>query len=515
MKKILLAVTALFISIGVNAQGNDIMKDFQEFRQGIMNDYNQFREQVLTGYLEFVKSSWAEYDSQRAIDQPRREKFDPPVPYVEPQPVQPQPVTPQPDPIVIPTPIFPPVVEPQPEPVVIPDPILPPVVEPQPQPILEDIKKGTPQPVVDKESFSFNYLNTVMTVNVKRGQKIHLQGTDGTSIADFLKQYSDKSNDAMVADCLALRSKNCLCDWAYLNMLLAFSKAYYGSDCNDAMMLAAYVYIMSGYSMRFAVSGNSVFLLYASKHLIYNKQYFVIDGVKYYPLSSCPSSITICDAVFPKEKALSLYIDREPLLSVSQTSPRKLQASQYEDMNFTLTSNKNLIDFFGTYPSSEIDNDMMTRWAMYANTPISEQVRDVLYPGIRNQIDGLGKREAVGRILNWVQTAFVYKLDNEVWGDDRAFFADETIFYPYSDCEDRSILFSRIVRDLLGLDVVLLYYPGHLATAVLFSEDETYGDLMVIGGKKYTVCDPTYTSAPVGLAMSKYKNSSAKAIKLK
>lgn len=41
-------------------------------------------------------------------------------------------------------------------------------------------------------------------------------------------------------------------------------------------------------------------------------------------------------------------------------------------------------------------------------------------------------------------------------------------YYPYSDCEDRSILFARLVKDLLGLDVVLLYYPAHIATAVCF-----------------------------------------------
>ena len=30
-------------------------------------------------------------------------------------------------------------------------------------------------------------------------------------------------------------------------------------------------------------------------------------------------------------------------------------------------------------------------------------------------------------------------------------------YYPYSDCEDRSILFARLVKDLLGLDVVMWF----------------------------------------------------------
>ena len=81
-------------------------------------------------------------------------------------------------------------------------------------------------------------------------------------------------------------------------------------------------------------------------------------------------------------------------------------------------------------------------------------------------------------------------------------------YYPYCDCEDRSILFSRLVRDLMGLDVVLIYYPGHLATAVKFSS-EVKGDYITYQGDRYTVCDPTYINAPVGMTMPDMDNASA------
>jgi len=90
-------------------------------------------------------------------------------------------------------------------------------------------------------------------------------------------------------------------------------------------------------------------------------------------------------------------------------------------------------------------------------------------------------------LLYWVQTAFVYEYDDKVWGHDRAFFAEESLSYPYCDCEDRSILFSRLVRDLLGLDVILVFYPGHLATAVAFT-DNVDGDYIELNGKHYIIC---------------------------
>ena len=151
---------------------------------------------------------------------------------------------------------------------------------------------------------------------------------------------------------------------------------------------------------------------------------------------------------------------------------------------------------------------MRTKWRFYANVPASHNIRETVYPTLRQAIVGKSEHQAVNMLLNFVQTAFVYEYDEEVWGTDRSFFADESLYYPYCDCEDRSILFSRLVRDLMGLDVVLIYYPGHLATAVKFSSDVT-GDYITYQGDRYTVCDPTYINAPVGMTMPDMDNASA------
>ena len=141
-------------------------------------------------------------------------------------------------------------------------------------------------------------------------------------------------------------------------------------------------------------------------------------------------------------------------------------------------------------------------------------VRGSLYPALRRAIDGLPAKEAAECLLNFVQTAFVYEYDETVWGADRAFFSEETLFYPYCDCEDRSILFSRLVRDLLGLPVVLVYYPGHLASAVCFGDDNTTGDYIRLGNRSFVICDPTYIGAGIGVTMPGMDNTAAKVILL-
>lgn len=215
----------------------------------------------------------------------------------------------------------------------------------------------------------------------------------------------------------------------------------------------------------------------------------------------------------PDEKPLSLLIMETPKLSYSKTEVRTLQSKRYPEMRVQTSVNKNLIKFYDAYPISELGSNFMTRWAMYANTPIEAEAKKTLYPTLREKIKGMSEKEAVERLLNFVQTAFVYEFDDKVWGHDRAFFAEETLYYPYCDCEDRSILFSRLVRDLLGLDVILVYYPGHLATAVCFKSN-TDGDYIMLNGKKFVVCDPTYIGAPVGLTMPDMDNKEAKVILL-
>ena len=61
------------------------------------------------------------------------------------------------------------------------------------------------------------------------------------------------------------------------------------------------------------------------------------------------------------------------------------------------------------------------------------------------------------------------------------------------------------MKDLLGLDAVLLDYPNHIASAVRFNEDIS-GDYILLDGKKYLICDPTYIGAPIGMCMDRFKS---------
>lgn len=456
---------------------------FEAFRQRSNDEFEAFRKKANDEYAAFLRNAWARYESIKSPVRPKDDSPVPPKPYIDNDiPVK---DTPRPFDEIIE--VNPP--GPQPSPVV---------------PIEED--------PVDDDSHEFTFFGT--TLKVRPGTDFSLKGCDGNSIADGWETLSNGKHDNLVVDCLAIRKDMALCDWAYLLLVRDLAQSLAGNDYNKAALLMAYIYCQSGYKIKLAHSGDRLYMLYGSEHTIYDKNYFLIDGTRYYPFDCDEKELSICDAQFPGEKPMSLYVPSVPGLSGRKSDSRKLVSGRYSEASVEVSIDKNIIDFYDTYPSSEIGGNFMTRWAMYAQTPLSRDVRDTLYPALRSAIEGKSQLQAAETLLNWVQTAFVYEYDNKVWGYDRAFFAEETLYYPYCDCEDRSILFSRIVRDLMGLDVILVYYPGHLATAVKFT-DNVSGDYLSLSGSKFTVCDPTYINAPVGCTMPGMDNASAKVIILK
>ena len=84
-------------------------------------------------------------------------------------------------------------------------------------------------------------------------------------------------------------------------------------------------------------------------------------------------------------------------------------------------------------------------------------------------------------------------------------YPDEIFYYPYSDCPDNTVLFTKQVSSLLGLDVVEVEYRNHMTAAVAFNEP-IEGHRFIVDGKNYTICDPTYIDAPIGSIMPKYKD---------
>jgi hypothetical protein len=107
-------------------------------------------------------------------------------------------------------------------------------------------------------------------------------------------------------------------------------------------------------------------------------------------------------------------------------------------------------------------------------------------------------------LLRFSQTAFGYKVDKELFGREKPMFPDEVLYYDYSNCKDRAILFAYLVRRLTGLEVVGLDYPGHISTAVRF-RGNVPGDAVQVRRERFVICDPTYINANAGMCMPQFQ----------
>ena len=383
-------------------------------------------------------------------------------------------------------------------------------VPPQPKP---------QNPIVENKvsmaTSDFDFYGTPMKVRWGNAEKFKLNGTSKKDISDAFLELTDKGYTNLVHDCLELRKEYKLCDWAYYKMLQNIAEKACGKGTNEAIFLQGVLLNQSGYQIRFALEDNAkLHIMSRMDGFPYDKGYLTADGKLFFLMDGCKAkNLTVCDAAYPGEQMMSLGIAEQPELKKNLSDNRTV-ISRFVNVKADMQMNKNLMDFYTDYPTSYDGKDMMTRWAYYANTPVTAEVKDKVYPQLKQQIGNAPKLMAANMLLNWVQMGLTYAYDEKVWGHDRAFFAEESLFYPFCDCEDRSILFSHLIRDLLDLDVVLVYYPGHLYTAVCFNEDVT-GDYIMVNGRKFTVADPTYYNANVGKTMSKMDNSKAKVILLK
>ena len=475
---------AVALSANVAAQ-TTFQQAYDAFRQGARENYEDFRRKANREYAEWMRQAWEWHDKVEPMLSPKEEML-PPVIYQGKREREESSPLPYDNVVTIPE------TKPQPKPVA---------------PIRE--QEG------DFQTTTFHFFGTEGAVRLPKDFSFRLNGKDEKAYAAAWEVLSAGEYDNLIRDCLVLRMEHQLCDWAYLMMLGEMSEAVCGKGTNEATMLQAFVFCQSGYKIRlgFTKEGD-LRLLFKSEHFIYDQSGFNMKDGRYYVLQDLEEGqgLNICDISYPEEQPLSLWIPQEQLLA-EKMSEERLLIPEDSLIAIRVQTNENWIKFCNNYPTSMMGENVMSRWAMYANTPMSKGVKEMLYPQLYETVRDTDILYAANWLLYWVQTAFVYEYDDKVWGDDRAFFAEETLYYPYCDCEDRAILYTRLVRDLLGLDCILVYYPGHLASAVHFPIP-VKGDYIDLQGKRFTICDPTYIGAPIGETMPDMDNMSAKVVLL-
>ncbi|MCK9450417.1 MAG: hypothetical protein M0Q90_01895 [Bacteroidales bacterium] len=370
------------------------------------------------------------------------------------------------------------------------------------RPILPVVQKTEPADFL-KTTTSIDFYGT--SLNIQFDDRLAMGSIDKLSeqaIGDWWTMCSQTYYNQLVNELFRLNEKLSLNDWAYFKLVEATANKIAASDKNKTRLLSWFLMIRSGYDVKMAYSGNQLFLLIPTVNQLYGKSYLTIHGVRYYFVEDVNAdSFQTYDFSFPGANRMIDLNIYQPLNIGDDFLTKQIAFKNDEaEVSFPVLLSVNTLYLLKDYPLTDL--------SVFFNAPMSRVTKESLAEGLIPYLAPMETSQALNFLLRFVQNSFKYMTDQEQFNAEKFFFPEELFFYAGSDCEDRSALFAYLVRQLLHLDVIGLEYPGHVATAV--NLNSTFpGEYLTYQNSRYTIADPTYVNAPLGLSMPTYKNLQA------
>jgi hypothetical protein len=484
MKNILFITVLLLLGCNIaTAQFDSIVNNFQQefdkFRQEIEQEHRQFLNENDSVFAKFLKDSWEDFEVFY------KEVQEPPKPLVQPKTEE----------------------ETVPEPQELkPAPIDSAKTQIMPDEKTEKTPEKTPAEATEnfgRAMIDFDFYGAGAKV-LYPGNLPVLEQID----EDNIEMYFEKACNLvavhdLIEELRETKKRMRLNDWGYYKLVEETARSLESVE-HRQVLLTWVIMLKSGYNVKVGFNADGVYLMFPSQEEIFSSLYFTMNGSPYYIQTSWGKNkplprMRVHRTNYPGNRKLSMHLNEIPLLG---EKPVKREILFQED-TINVTTNEYLARFYNDYPLCDLE--------VFFSTPLSGSVLQLLEHYFSPKFSGKTSLEKVALLLNFVQNAFEYKTDNDQFGREKYFFPDEVFYYPFSDCEDRSVLFARLVKHFTESDCIGLDFPGHVNTAVRFNE-ELDGTFIELDDKKFMVCDPTYLNAPVGYLDSRYKKYQPKII---
>ncbi|MFW5916377.1 MAG: hypothetical protein ACOCTM_02770, partial [Bacteroidota bacterium] len=286
----------------------------------------------------------------------------------------------------------------------------------------------------------------VIQINEKPGEQV---------IGNLWENVNNTQFTPLLDKCLAAKDRLQLNDWGYYLLLKNVCNELTSSSTNASRFLQWFFLVKSGYKAKMGYRGNNLFLLLPTSHELYQIPYLTLNNIKYYIMDGTgEGNIHTYEKDYPEARRL---IDMTIPKAVQLPRDNSKRSVKVGDKSYTISYNNNVIEFYQDFPLMDL--------SVYFNSAVSNPTKQSMISTLKPEIENKSKEEAVSFLLEFVQN-LPYKSDQEQFNEEKFFFAEEVFHYKYSDCEDRSVLFSYLVNELLDIKTAGLVYPGHVATAL-------------------------------------------------
>ena len=461
-----------------------LSSSFAEFKRSQAASFSKYTDERDTKFKSFLQEQWSEYNAQKGIPLYEKQK---PKNIVSTQPTTIKSVGPKVR-VLLKKP--------------------PPKKETEIETPIVEIIKVDIKPKIDtevtilevKKDINFNFYGSNLGFNIDSQVKsANFYPRNQKGIENFFDVLASSDYDYLISDIQKVSKNLNLNDWAvYLLVNKLSSKVF--SNRDNINLLSWFIFNKLGYAVKIGLSNRHIVMMHYSKKVIYSTPSYTFSGKKYYVVSNYSKggvgSLYSYKHDYPNAtKALDLSLNTLPNF-VNNKQSKTLSFKQFgQSYGVSYNYNKNLIDFMATYPQADYET--------YFNSPLQEESYDGIARGLKRYIDGKQASSAINFVLNFVQNAFIYEVDNQQFGREKVMFAEETLYFDKSDCEDRAILFAYLVKKLFKVGVIGVKYKDHMATALYIPMP---GDSVRTAGRKFVIADPTYINSNIGQSMPKYKS---------
>lgn len=460
-------------------------RERREYADSTRAAFEAFRARQDSMFAAFLDREWKSFQAQKAL-----------IRDVTPKPVRPPVIDPD-----IPLP------EPEPEPDL---PAVPPW--PEPRPLQPPTPMPEPPPPPDQppgEAHELPFYGEVVTLHVESTLATPLASTGET--AEWWRRVSVCRYPVLLDELHRAATALALNDWGRYRLIVELSRALHPNDDRSATALAWFLLVQLGYDVRFAHEWERAILLIAFEQTVYGVNRMRVDGSYYYMLSLDGREPGSRQQSYDGDptldlRPLNLAIDQPPAFS-SAARTRTLSTEMPDGSFATVHAryNPKLAHFYHDYPQTLLE--------IHCALSASPELERSLYDGLQAAVGGGSLVDRTHALMRFVQMAFVYGRDDAQFGiSNYSMFPEEVVHYPESDCEDRTALFTYLVRRMLKLDTVVIVYEGHAAAAVAFP-GVSLGNTVQHSGRVYTICDPTYQKSSPGMCPKKYRNKTPKVVR--
>lgn len=355
--------------------------------------------------------------------------------------------------------------------------------------------------------FDFYGVGQIVSIPNEYGS-FHPNGISEQDVYKFWQQLAAHNFNIILSDCNKYKVALGFNDWAILKWTQALAKAIFPDNINsEQAIFTVFILNQLGLQVRVSRVNEKLVALFTSMQNIYAKKYIVIDTSPYYlaeDISSASKIYTYRGEYTKSTRPLDLRMPNPLRFSYGAADMKLAKYSAAFDCNIEVSIPVSLAEFYRDYPQLDAK--------VYATAAPVDGFFNV-FKRVLSKTDNTDNVTLINLLLCFFHLDFKYMVDQEQFGTEKPFFCEENFIYPYNDCEDRSILLSSLIRNLLGLKVVLLDYDTHMAVAVNIPEN-IKGDYLVLNNEKFYVCDPTYIGATIGMSIPEYKKKPVKVCKL-